>query len=583
MMASEILNKESRVKFHQLEWLIIGMAGCTLASVQIIHYVFFNTGTYPTILQMVFDWVFTMAIICGLVHFSFRELYKTQCELVQKREQATNAENQLQHIIDNSQDAIFVLDEKGNFTFASKSAETLMGYKVEELRRLNIENVVSEDYRLFIKKLIGESLDCSGRHIYVDFQKLHGDITSVEISFIPVMDYGTGTCSYQGIARDITERKAVEIAQKEKEEYLETIAKVGQILIEPNNTIPFEEIISILGETTSSCTAFVNLTDNEVLDKLNSNKIVEWNDAGFQMDGSERMIVESNLNIEHTSDAGELISAVSDEDSDTDITVNSNMAALLFPVTVEGKYIGVIGFNKIFDSDKWKPEHINLLNSCTNMISQAIEKHITSAQLKTYFISMAKTISNILFVVDPFTASHQQRLAELVCIVAERLKLNPRQIEWLYFCGLLHDIGKAAIPGTILSKPGHLTDEEWVLMRSHVKRGYEMLQGMNLPDYAIDMVLHHHERMDGSGYPDGLKGDKISLESRILGVCDVVEAMSSHRPYRPARSTEEIIEELNSGKGSKYDYGLVEMLVNMIQNQEICNMGKSSKTLVYQQ
>jgi putative nucleotidyltransferase with HDIG domain len=202
------------------------------------------------------------------------------------------------------------------------------------------------------------------------------------------------------------------------------------------------------------------------------------------------------------------------------------------------------------------------------MISQAIEKQITNLRLKTYFISMAKTISNVLFVVDPFTASHQQRLAEMVCLVGEKLGLNTKQIEWLYFCGLLHDIGKAAIPGTILSKPGHLTDEEWVLMRSHVKRGYEMLKGMNLPDYAVDMVLHHHERMDGSGYPDGLKGDKISLESRILGVCDVVEAMGSHRPYRPARNTVEIVDELNQGKGVKYDEGLVEMLVKMLENGE---------------
>jgi HD-GYP domain-containing protein (c-di-GMP phosphodiesterase class II) len=133
----------------------------------------------------------------------------------------------------------------------------------------------------------------------------------------------------------------------------------------------------------------------------------------------------------------------------------------------------------------------------------------------------------------------------------------------------MHDIGKAAIPATILSKPGNLTQEEWVLMRSHVTRGHEMLKEMNLPDFALDMMLNHHERMDGSGYPRGLLGPEMSLETKILGICDVVEAMGSHRPYRPARSSREIIQELSEGKGIRYDLDLAELIINMIQTNEL--------------
>jgi PAS domain S-box-containing protein/putative nucleotidyltransferase with HDIG domain len=564
-MASEILNNDSKTKFQHLEWLIIGMAGCTLASLQIIHFVFFSLSTYPSLVQSVFDWLFSMAIIGGLVHFSFREILKINHELIVKKEQASKAEGQMQHIIDNSQDAIFLLNEQGNFIFASRSAENLMGYKTEELVKLNIENIVSDDYRNYIKKLIGQSLDFSGRHIYIDFKKWDGALTPVEISFIPVMDYNTGIYNYQGIARDVTERKALEVAQKEKEHYLQTIARVGQILVEPNSNLPFEDIIKIAGEASKSTTAFVNITDSDVLSKLNLDRIVEWCAEGYKNSPIEEATIDKAVGLA----ASDMQEGGPGEETDGGTLENNTMASILFPLTIEGKYVGVIGFNRLYESDNWKAEHVNLLNSCTNMVSQAIEKQIAATQLKTYFISLAKTISSVLFVVDPFTASHQQRLAEMVCMVGERMGLNPKQIEWLYFCGLLHDIGKAAIPGTILSKPGQLTDEEWVLMRSHVKRGYEMLKGMNLPDYAVDMVLHHHERVDGSGYPDGLKGDKLSLESKILGICDVVEAMGSHRPYRPARKMTEIIDELNQGKGTKYDYGLVEMMVEMLEHGEL--------------
>jgi len=143
--------------------------------------------------------------------------------------------------------------------------------------------------------------------------------------------------------------------------------------------------------------------------------------------------------------------------------------------------------------------------------------------------------------------------------------LDADRLQGLYIGALLHDIGKISVPESILAKPGKLSDEEWSLVQVHAQRGYEILKDNTLPWSVADMALHHHERLDGSGYPDGIGGDQLGLELRILGVCDVVEAMSSHRPYRPARSREEVVEELSCGRGTKYDPGVVDAMLEMIE------------------
>jgi len=138
----------------------------------------------------------------------------------------------------------------------------------------------------------------------------------------------------------------------------------------------------------------------------------------------------------------------------------------------------------------------------------------------------------------------------------------------IYIGGLLHDVGKISIPESILSRPGKLSDEEWNLIRVHARQGYDILKDTGLPWPVADIALHHHERMDGSGYPDGISGDELSLEARILGVCDVVEAMSSFRPYRPARSLTEILRELRSGRGTKYDPAVTDIMLEIVESGE---------------
>jgi putative nucleotidyltransferase with HDIG domain len=196
------------------------------------------------------------------------------------------------------------------------------------------------------------------------------------------------------------------------------------------------------------------------------------------------------------------------------------------------------------------------------------ERKKVREQLEYSFIDLAETVSRAMDSRDPYTAGHQRKVAELARLVGEKMGLEENRLQGLYIGGLLHDIGKISTPESILSKPGELTEEEWNLLRAHTKRGYEILKNTRLPWPVADMAVHHHERLDGSGYPHGISGDELSLEVRILGVCDVVEAMSSHRPYRPARSKDEVLEEIRGGRGTKYDASVVDVMLQIIENGE---------------
>lgn len=192
--------------------------------------------------------------------------------------------------------------------------------------------------------------------------------------------------------------------------------------------------------------------------------------------------------------------------------------------------------------------------------------------LKVAFFDLVETVSRAVGSRDPYTADHERRVAILARDVGRKMGLPEDVVEGLYIGGLLHDIGKISVPESILSKPGELSKEEWALVRTHPVRGYEILKNTKLPWPAAEMALHHHERLDGSGYPDGIKGDDLSVEVRVLGVCDVVEAMLSHRPYRPARTEEETLDEILSGRGVIYDSDVVDIIVPMVKSGKIPEM-----------
>jgi PAS domain S-box-containing protein len=168
---------------------------------------------------------------------------------------------------------------------------------------------------------------------------------------------------------------------------------------------------------------------------------------------------------------------------------------------------------------------------------------------------------------DPYTAGHQRRMTNLARTIATEMGLPPEKIEGLRMAGVIHDIGKITLPTEILSKPTKLSDIERSLTREHVRLGYDILKDVESPWPLAEIVLQHHERMDGSGYPRNLKGDDILMEARIMAVADVVESMASRRPYRPALGIDSAIEEISKERDILYDPEVVDACLKLFQEK----------------
>ena len=159
---------------------------------------------------------------------------------------------------------------------------------------------------------------------------------------------------------------------------------------------------------------------------------------------------------------------------------------------------------------------------------------------------------------DPYTAGHQRRVARLATAIAAEMGLEESRVQGLHMAGVVHDIGKIHVPAEILSSPAKLSNAEFEIIKTHPQTGYEILKGIDFPWPVAEIVWQHHEKLDGSGYPRGLKDEEILLEARILTVADVVEAMASHRPYRPGFGIFPSLQEISRNKGKLYDEQVVE-------------------------
>ena len=193
------------------------------------------------------------------------------------------------------------------------------------------------------------------------------------------------------------------------------------------------------------------------------------------------------------------------------------------------------------------------------------ERKLSEEKLAKSYESVKKTLNDaintmvkIVELRDPYTAGHQQKVADLATAIAGEMKLEDTRIDQLRTAALIHDIGKMYIPSDILSKPGKLADMEFSLIKTHAQGGYDIVKSMDFPGVVAKTVLQHHERLDGSGYPNQLKSEDTLLEAKILSVADVVEAMASHRPYRPALGIDKALEEISKNRGRLYDPGVVD-------------------------
>ena len=184
--------------------------------------------------------------------------------------------------------------------------------------------------------------------------------------------------------------------------------------------------------------------------------------------------------------------------------------------------------------------------------------------LRNSYEGMIRALASAVALRDPFAAGHEKGVAKLACAIAEKMGLADNRIEGIRIAALVHDVGKIGIPLEILSKPGKLTEAELMIIKDHPENGYEMLKDIDFPWPVAKTVMQHHERLDGSGYPEGSAGGEIILEARILGVSDLIEAFLVKRSYRSEKGLESAIEEISKNKGKLYDTQVAKAALTVI-------------------
>lgn len=248
-------------------------------------------------------------------------------------------------------------------------------------------------------------------------------------------------------------------------------------------------------------------------------------------------------------------------------------SSIALPLLEQGRCFGVLSIYAA-EADAFDDDEIKLLKEMASDLAFGIltlrikEAHREHEQrLQKNMLQTVEAIAGIVELRDPYTSGHQARVAEVAEAIARRMGLSEEQIQVIHLAGLVHDLGKIAIPAEILSKPGRLNDIEYSLIKMHSQAGFDILKDIDFSWPIAQMVLQHHERWDGSGYPHGLKGEDILLGARILCIADVVEAMSSHRPYRPGLGIEAAMDEIKRGRGLDYDAQVVDACVSLFKEQ----------------
>ncbi|MFZ5642080.1 MAG: HD-GYP domain-containing protein [Bacillota bacterium] len=206
--------------------------------------------------------------------------------------------------------------------------------------------------------------------------------------------------------------------------------------------------------------------------------------------------------------------------------------------------------------------------SCRNILTQTSDATIKPEYKNEAYFKTITALTTVIDAKDTYTRSHSKNVARYAVVLGRGLGVSSKELINVYNGAVLHDIGKIGIPDKILNKPGNLTPDEFEVIRNHPAIGAKLLEPINFLTELQSIVVYHHERYDGSGYPHGLKGESIPYTARIVGIADTWDAMTSHRPYRQALKTEEALRELEKGSGSQFDPAMVNTFISLVKNPD---------------
>lgn len=242
------------------------------------------------------------------------------------------------------------------------------------------------------------------------------------------------------------------------------------------------------------------------------------------------------------------------------------------PLRTKDGVIGALVVKSYDHPAAYSRRDLEVLEFVSEQVAAAIERKRVDAQMQQTIERLKKTTTGIIFTIakilelrDPYTAGHQQRVARLACAIGRKMGMEEEEVDGIFMAALIHDIGKIYVPAEILNRPAKLNETEMDLVKTHPNIGYDIVKDIDFSQPIDRIVVQHHERIDGSGYPNGIQGDEIILPARILAVADVVEAMASHRPYRPAHSLEETLGEIDRCRDRLYDGRVVDACMKVFR------------------
>ncbi len=432
---------------------------------------------------------------------------------------------------------IFEADLNGRLIFANQTAFDAFGYsEADLLAGKNIMQMLAETDRKRANEGFHRSLTV-GEASSGEFTALRRDgRTFPALVTVRAMLKDGRPIGLLGILIDITERKRAEEALRRSEEYFRSLIEKGS------------DIISVMDK--NAVILYMSPSVEPILGYRPEELIGTSGFALVHPDDMERLSARQDF-LAVLGVPGSVSPTVELRDRHKDGTWRSLEVVARSLLDSKGEFVIVTNAHDITER---------------KLAEESLRRSML--QLRTTLKAAINSLASAIEMRDPYTAGHQERVTKLACAIAREMGLAEDQVETIQIAGIIHDIGKIYVPAEILSKPGKLSEFEFQIIKTHSQVGYKILSKIEFPWPIADIVHQHHERIDGSGYPQKLTGKDILLEARIVGVADVVEAMSSHRPYRPALGIPVALEEIAKQKGILYDAEVVDACLRLFAEKE---------------
>lgn len=505
------------------------------------------------------------------------------------RQSHRESEQKFHSITSAAQDAIIMLNDVGHLAYWNPAAERIFGYQAEEILGQDIHKklIPRRYYQTFNKSFQQFDQHGEGKIIEIEAIRKDGSEVPVELSVsaLQLKDHWYSV----GILRDITKRKQSERALQRANRTLKTLSGCNSILVRASNEVNLlQDICALIVDTGGYRSAWVAFVDNDSTSGL---KAVA--SAGIDRDYVEGLDLSLDGPMHEQGPAvrafrsGHLQLKQNFHSHDGTPTNNWNAvqrgiaSSIALPLLEEGKPFGVL---KVYADEReaFNDEEISLLQELAEDLSFGIAilrtrverrrlaaaERENAARLQRALLGTIQAVALTVEKRDPYTAGHQQNVVRLAVAIAQEMDWPAEKVEAVRLGATIHDIGKIYIPAELLNRPGALTDLEYNVIKMHPQVGYDIVKDIEFPWPVAAIILQHHERLDGSGYPNHTTAEHIIPEARLLAVADVVEAMASHRPYRPAHGIEAALEEIQQYRGSRYDSEVVDACTRVFMNRQ---------------